>query len=663
MATIDKIIRSVVIKDSEGNTVSTVPIGTEAELVIFDDSVGESEDTSYAGQTLDPILERKLAEKANIEYYTNDGVSLGKIEDSTLGKNSVAIGNEVTASGIYSQAFGNNTVASGSYSHAEGSDTQALGYETHAEGCYTIAEGNYSHAEGYGGPDNIEKKAKGIASHIEGYQTHAEGNYSHAEGLNTITIGISSHAEGEETQTTNIQAHAEGYDTTASGPASHAEGARTIASGGNAHTEGAETTASNTNAHAEGGKTIASGEGAHAEGYGWKLNGITTYVTASGTGSHAEGLATSAIATAAHSEGQGTTAKGNCSHAEGQETIAEGAGSHAGGYASKATKMFSFAHGYHVTASGDNQFVVGQYNKEDSNQIFIVGTGDANNRNNAFTVNFNGNSNANGTLFANGLRSYENLTVDGSGSIKGNLGIGEDLSVGKKLEVKGHIAFPIESNSLGNRIVISQSIATHGSTWPALSIYGITPGAGETEETLRIALDALGVIAAKQTSITQLDYAEYIYPWCDSNINNEDRVGYFVTIKDKLLYKANSNEPICGITSETYGVLGSPDALGEWSHKYLKDEFGRILLNEQGGTIISEEYNEHQEYISRKERAEWSAVGLMGQICVRDDGTCIPGQYCKCADGGIATLAEKQDFNTWLVLERTGDNVVKVLFK
>lgn len=56
---------------------------------------------------------------------------------------------------------------------------------------------------------------------------------------------------------------------------------------------------------------------------------------------------------------------------------------------------------------------------------------------------------------------------------------------------------------------------------------------------------------------------------------------------------------------------------------------------------------------------------MYGVIPVRDDGTCIPGQYCKCNDDGAATLADPEDAMTsrytYIVLERVSANVVKVL--
>ena len=65
-----------------------------------------------------------------------------------VGSNSLANGDGVEASGVYSHAEGSATTAAGVYSHAEGSATTAAGDYSHAEGVVTTAAGDYSHAEG-----------------------------------------------------------------------------------------------------------------------------------------------------------------------------------------------------------------------------------------------------------------------------------------------------------------------------------------------------------------------------------------------------------------------------------------------------------------------------------------------------------------------------------
>jgi hypothetical protein len=76
----------------------------------------------------------------------------------------------------------------------------------------------------------------------------------------------------------------------------------------------------------------------------------------------------------------------------------------------------------------------------------------------------------------------------------------------------------------------------------------------------------------------------------------------------------------------------------------LTDEWGRILYEDviipaefgETGTVVTPErmvrrpllnpaWNPAEEYTSRLERPEWVAVGLLGKLLVRDDGTCQAG--------------------------------------
>ena len=88
-----------------------------------------------------------------------------------------------------------------------------------------------------------------------------------------------------------------------------------------------------------------------------------------------------------------------------------------------------------------------------------------------------------------------------------------------------------------------------------------------------------------------------------------------------------------------------------------------------GGTVkrmkLSADYDNtlQETYVERKLRPEWDYVGMLGVLPVRDDGTCVPGSFCKCADGGIATLATERSFDTYMVIERITDNVVRVILR
>ena len=69
----------------------------------------------------------------------------------------------------------------------------------------------------------------------------------------------------------------------------------------------------------------------------------------------------------------------------------------------------------------------------------------------------------------------------------------------------------------------------------------------------------------------------------------------------------------------------------------------------------------------RDERAECAPVGMLGFLRVYDDGTCLVDEYCKCADGGIATAATVED-NSFLtpifrVVKRVSDNIIEIYFR
>ena len=75
-------------------------------------------------------------------------LSLNRKANTTIGEKSVAIGNNITASGKISFAEGDRTVASGTVSHAEGESCEARGDYSHAEGLYSVASGKTQHVQG-----------------------------------------------------------------------------------------------------------------------------------------------------------------------------------------------------------------------------------------------------------------------------------------------------------------------------------------------------------------------------------------------------------------------------------------------------------------------------------------------------------------------------------
>ena len=335
-------------------------------------------------------------------------------------------------------------------------------------------------------------------------------------------------------------------------------------------------------------------------------------VVASGEYSFAQGFGVVASDSRAHAEGWKTTASGAQSHAEGAECIASGHTSHAEGWGTEATTNFSHAEGYKTKARNYASHASGKYNK---------------------------------TMLNGGVYNTQvgDVFVIGNGT--------SDTALSNALRV----------TYLGD-------------------IYG-----------------------TKAFQSSGADYAEFIKPWADGNPDNEDRVGYFVTVKDGFLEKAKEGDYIAGITSGNPSIVGNADEDYYW--KYERDEFNRIVMEdvpelvekkdengnfmfegdmeesdgiapnpvmvESGNMVknarmkLSEDYDPElqKDYIERKDRKEWDYVGMLGVLPVRDDGTCIPGQFCKCAEGGIASFAKERGFDTYMVLERITENVVSVILK
>ena len=159
-----------------------------------------------------------------------------------------------------------------------------------------------------------------------------------------------------------------------------------------------------------------------------------------------------------------------------------------------------------------------------------------------------------------------------------------------------------------------------------------------------------GVVKAKSTitASTTADYAEF-FEWLDENPDEEDRVGYFVTLDgDKIRIATNEDDYILGVVSGEPFVLGNGDC-DTWNGMFLRDEFRRTIyepapkmvevLDSEGNPTgefeevegefegtrpkLNPEYDHTQPYISRFDRKEWAPVGMLGVLAVRHDGTAV----------------------------------------
>ena len=111
------------------------------------------------------------------------------------------------------------------------------------------------------------------------------------------------------------------------------------------------------------------------------------------------------------------------------------------------------------------------------------------------------------------------------------------------------------------------------------------------------------------------DYAEY-FEWSDGNTEAEDRRGISVVLDgDKIREAVDGEEPI-GVISGNPSVVGDAD-VDRWKGKYLRDDYGSYVLDEDGYRQLNPDYDSDVEYVQRENRPEWDTVGLMGKLRIR----------------------------------------------
>lgn len=530
----------------------------------------------------------------------------------------------VSASASWSTLSGKPSIDEGGtiYSIQEGCDTVATGIAAHAQGVGTISEGIGSHSEG------SDTKAIGDFSHAEGCYSIASGAASHAEGCRLtdgkqIAYGKGSHVEGidcvagtPETDSSNMASHAEGYLTIASSQYSHSEGYKSESYGYASHSEGYNT------------KTY--GYGSHAEGYGSRA-GLTTTSASTTFAAHAEGYNTQANGKYSHAEGDSSQATGTATHAEGYLTKATGNYSHTEGYRSSAAGTYSHAEGYNTATSGSCSHAGGSSSKTTGDSSFAHGyacTGSG-----SYSVAFGYGTYAQGYA-QTVIGQYNNQSGTGSSLVNTDSGfiIGAGYTVNSSVDRRN--AFRV--------------------TW-----------SGE-------------VYSRGAYSTSGADYAE-MFEWYDGNPDNEERLGYFVTVEKgtQKIRKANSKDKyILGVISNATAILGD-NYDEEWKDKYARDKWGRIQYQtvesldevDNGNGIVKETvtkevpimnpvYCNSEKYVPRQERKEWDAVGLLGKLLVYHDGTCEVGDFCMPNDDGIATKSE----TGYLIIDKFED-LVKVIIK
>ena len=382
--------------------------------------------------------------------------------------------------------------------------------------------------------------------------------------------------------------------------------------------------------------SFAMNEYSHAEGF---------FCAAVGKYSHAEGMYSYAGSNSSHAEGNDTTASNYSSHAEGYNTIASGENSHAEGNYTKASGENSHAEGYNTIASGENSHAEGNCTTAGGNKSHAEGQ---------FTITRGENSHAEG---------YS--TVSGNDNSHSCGHYNADMTTGGAY-----------NNTVGTAFVIGN-------------------GTSSSAKSNAFSVQFSGVVKAKSTitASTTADYAEY-FEWIDKNPDNEDRVGYFVTLDGNEIRIANDEDDyILGVVSGEPFVLGNGDC-DVWNGMHLRDKFRRTMyepaplveeiIDEEGhptgefkevfdeegnpvyqGTrpVLNPNYDPTKPYTNRADRPEWSAVGMLGVLPVRHDGTAKVNSYVTVNKDGIATACEKSHENSYRVIHENADDVVEIIFR
>lgn len=111
------------------------------------------------------------------------------------------------------------------------------------------------------------------------------------------------------------------------------------------------------------------------------------------------------------------------------------------------------------------------------------------------------------------------------------------------------------------------------------------------------------------------DYAEY-FEWSDGNVNDEDRRGISVVLDGNKIREALVGEDPIGVISGNPSMVGDA-AWNKWSGKYLRDDYGSYVRDENGERQLNPAFNPDEEYVPREQRPEWDCVGLMGKLRIR----------------------------------------------
>lgn len=207
----------------------------------------------------------------------------------------------------------------------------------------------------------------------------------------------------------------------------------------------------------------------------------------------------------------------------------------------------------------------------------------------------------------------------------------------------------VESGTNGSMILASNGVVS--TTSNSISGGYNTGSSSEANKSWQIE-SMTGNIKATGTITGSSSFADFAEMFENKN-HEEIATGTIVALDDDKVVKANGDD-ILGVISKTALVIAG-DSSFTWQGRYLKDEFGGLIyeeqeiVNENGEVEIlplpveNKEYDINRPQVARSERKkEWSCVGLIGQVYTRIDETVNAGDYLKAIDG----IGSKSDIKT-----------------
>lgn len=191
-----------------------------------------------------------------------------------------------------------------------------------------------------------------------------------------------------------------------------------------------------------------------------------------------------------------------------------------------------------------------------------------------------------------------------------------------------------------------------------------------------------------------IGYCE-MYEWAELPKDKNKRYGIFVEsdIKSPEKIRAYTGKGnLIGVSTVLEGI--NTDNPPEWPYKYYINEIGDTYYEKKDialakevfdslkefsyistfkkevyKELVNDQYNDNLNYIKRENRIEWTRVNILGKCIVRDNGKCIPGQYCKPYIGedesliGYAIPCDKDDKNSFYILGRISTETILILNK